>query len=644
MKKQPGVADNKSYKDMYHFNDSFYPDLTREDMPSLNVDPKINTTIKENPYRSNVEIEKDEIVLQPDLSALFRAMGKKHSGGGIDVLLKPDAFVFSDDKSLAFGERDHKLFEFKKGGNFKPDKNTPAEVLKRNIDIKHYNTLVSNILDIKKDDLAKKSSTLMLDKYIQTLGNIAFLQEAKKDFPQGVPDISDGTAPVYDSEVKDKVMEQKQYAKYGGIINNPYATGGVVPCPCGRGADGKCLPCSEDVYQGLLPKARKVKKALPGYEPLYTDPLGTQLLGKFGEDPRTAVVPRAIPGGAAAEPWRKKIQALINSGATVDDLVKQKHGTREGLLKLFKFGVPGTPDDYIRLDPEANPPVEPPGHSWEDAPYTATPPVPPVTRINPNEPTAPVDGGKEIDWRFSPWQRVSQAYNLAKLASAKRYMPYRSHMNASYIDPALVNPEQVVGDMKGAFNQNLAATNSLSPILRNAQAQSSYGQMLSQIPGVRSQYDNQNVGIQNQARQYNNQIRNNTTAQNMQNDQNYYRETVVANQNYDNLKSFLGDQYMNNLMGDVQDNQALAYTMATMRNPAYSYDFRTGNFSRNSKSILDVDNASNTQENLIDLAKSLKQQGFTDKLIGDIIKSKTFQTWNPTQKKGGKIGKNPYKK
>ena len=61
---------------MYHFNDHFYPDTTIEDMPSLNIDPKINSTISDNPYRSNVEIEKDEVILQPDLSALFMAKGK----------------------------------------------------------------------------------------------------------------------------------------------------------------------------------------------------------------------------------------------------------------------------------------------------------------------------------------------------------------------------------------------------------------------------------------------------------------------------------------------------------------------------------------------------------------------------------------
>lgn len=618
MKKTPGVADNKSYKDMYHFSDKFHPEMTQDDLPSLNVDPRINTSIKENPYRSNVNIEKDEVVLQPDLSALFKAKGKKHSQGGIDVFLKPDSFIFSDDKDLAFTENDHDLFEFKKGGTFAPNKNTPADVLKRNVDVKHYNTLVANITNVKKDDLAKKSSALMLEKYIQTLGGIAYLQESKKDFPQGTPPFSLGTAPIYNTDIKNEVMEQKQYAKYGGTVNNPYATGGFTedPCPCGKDKDGKCLPCSDEIYQGILPSAKKVKEALPGYDPLYTSPDGVKLFGKFGTK-------------GSNTPYKGPLMSNDKWKAFLASPQGQK-------WKASRQQMQDT-EDYLRVDPQAKITITP-GELGE---WPSTTPNP---NIQPNTPYGQMGAGKDINWQFSPWQKISQAYQLSKLASAKRYMPYRSHFNPSYVDPQLVNPEQAVADMKAGFNSSIIGINSLSPILRNAQAQSSFGQFLDQVPGVRSQYDNQNVGITNQFRQYNNQIRNNALAQNMQNDQNYYRETVIANQNYDNLKSFLGDQYMNNVLGDVQDNQSLAYNLATLRNPAYGYNFRTGNFYRNPKSILDVENTSNNQENLIELARQLKKEGFGDRAIGDIIKSKSFQTWNPTeQKKGGMVGRNPYK-
>jgi len=71
-----GVADNRTYKNEYHFTDDSKP--TSEQHPSIEKDPKVNTTIKKNPYRSNVEIEGGEVVLQPDLSALFKAKGKRH--------------------------------------------------------------------------------------------------------------------------------------------------------------------------------------------------------------------------------------------------------------------------------------------------------------------------------------------------------------------------------------------------------------------------------------------------------------------------------------------------------------------------------------------------------------------------------------
>jgi hypothetical protein len=138
-----GVADNKTYKNMYHFTGNPYGNLDLEDVPSINGEATINTNIKDNPYRANVEIEKGEIVLQPDLTALFKAQGKKHSGGGIDVNLKPNAFIFSDDKSLALTKEDCETFElekYDKGGKYKAKDYTPAKMLKKKIDIEHFLT------------------------------------------------------------------------------------------------------------------------------------------------------------------------------------------------------------------------------------------------------------------------------------------------------------------------------------------------------------------------------------------------------------------------------------------------------------------------------------------------------------------------
>ena len=582
-----GVADNKTYKDMYHFNSNFYGKLDLDEVPSLNVDPKINTTIKENPSsRTNVEIEKDEIVLQPDLSALFKARGKKHKNGGINVNLRPDSFVFSNDKSMNIPENIQKIFEFKEGGK------TPSEVLRKNIDLKHYNTMITNISDLKKDDLAKKSSAMMLEKYIGTLGNIAFIQEAKKNFPDGLPDFAQNTAPVYDPELKDNIMQQKQYAKYGGNIKAQM--GLYYALRANKGRDPQVI---------RLDYLRKMASR--------------QALGNEVDDPNIDY------DKLYTQTLQKLSREAVNEGAIPDN----KQGPLSGVPALDTKPLRGPQNVPQRMKIT----VKPGDIGYMDIPG------PTPGNVTGNQ------GVKRADWQFTPWQKVSHGWNAAKYASLRRYDPMRSHFNPSYVDPSLVNPEQVIGDLKGAAYQGVKSLGTLNPILRNAQAAGIQGQLLNQLPGIRSQYDNQNVGITNQFRQYNNQIANTIEGQNMQNDQNYYQQTVVGRQNFDNMKTYLGDQWMNNILGDVEKNQILSYNLLTQKNPAYGYDWKTGKFTRNPKSILDVDNPSNRQENLIELAQNLKQQGFSDQLIGNIIKTKAFQNWNPAQnqKKGGRI--NPYK-
>ncbi len=620
--KQPlGVADNKSYKDQYHFKDRFFDGYLREDLPSLNSDPSINTSIKENPYRSNVEIEKDEIILNPDMGALFKAIGKTHKQGGIDVMLKNDAFVFSDDKSLAFTERDHKLFEFKEPSNYKKkDKNTPAEILKRNVDLKHYNTLVSNLGDPKKDDLAKKSSMMMLEKYINTLGNIAYVQEEKKDFPTGIPSFSMGTAPVYDPEVKDEVMAQKQYAKYGGNIL-PIAQMGGNPF------NFRQNPVGTPKWHGtnmLGPNHRMTKEEIEMQEYYknikITTPQQQAAAIAAKQDPAIGILPTVIQ------------QQTATNGNVPGGLsgIPRKDPPLSGVPPIDEPTLKRVPI----LFPETHTSKE---YKMQGPTITGTPPG-----LTPGQVEGPTDQGRDINWQFTPWQRVSQGYNAYKYASAKRYMPMRSELDPSYVDPYLVNPEQAIGDMQGLTNQSINALGTLNPILRNAQAAATTGDMMNRLPGIRSQYDNQNAGIMNQARGMNNQIANNARAVNMQNDQTYYQQSVIGQQNFNNLQSFLGDKYMSDIMTDVNDNQSLAYNLATMDNPAYSFDFRSGDFRRNPKDIRDVRATSRTQEEILQIARQLKEEGYGDRLIGDILKSRAFQSAR-VAKKGGKVVRNPYK-
>lgn len=726
-----GVADNRSYKDEYLFQDDYYN--ISEEQPSIKEEPKINTTIKENPFRSNVEIEGGEIVLQPDLSALFKASGKRHSKGGMDVLLKPDSFIFSDFKDLSLNDRELELFELKEGGK----SNTPAQILKKNVDIKHYNKMVNLMDDPYAADISKKSATIMLEKYIQSLGNIAYIQEQKKGFPQGLPEFSMGTAPVYDESVKDQIMENKQYMKAGGTINNPYQVGGKAPwdtfepiknaglpgsfwknqrlfrisgysgpdpASAGYWLYGSKFPSREEAYDALLSGSSWLR-SYTGPDPIGR---GTWEKGVFHpskQSSKQSTVPQNVQKQqqtAARNPlpwglWKgdvlplfqdrygltnaaDKFDRLQNWDAVTkqlgytgpkDNLSFQKwlyssspenkavidkwhqqysKGPNQGMFDN-KIGIrwASAIDEIINKDPDFKPSI--PKAPTYPSPKVGSPadsiPIPSPSRT-PEIDITP-QGSKQADWQFTPWQKLSQLYNWGQYANVKRYMPYRSRYNATYVDPALVNPEQAIGDIRSAGNQQLSSLTTLNPILRNAQAASIAGQMINQIPGVRSQYDNQNAQILNQTRQYNNQVKNNESLVNLGFDQQYYRESIEGRKNFDNMRQFLANQATNNLFGDVETNQRLAYNLLTQDQPAYGFDWKTGNFYRNPKSILDAQSpAVNERYNdLIRMVNEISDPTERAKLMVKLEGLKTFGSAQRApdflQKKGGRVKKNPYR-
>lgn len=646
-----GVADKQTYKNQYHFTDDKKD--TSKEHPSIAQDPKINSTIKENPYRSNVEIEGDEIVLQPDMSALFKALGKKHNKGGMDVLLKPNSFVFSDFKDLTISPKEHELFELKEGG-------TPAKTLKKNVNPKHYNTMVEILDNPFKDDLSKNSASKMLEKYIATLGNIAYLQEKKKGFPTGLPEFAMGTAPVYDEDLETEIDSNKQYMKAGGIVSR-MAFGGEADaeCPCGRFPNGMCKPCptgEEGKWNPYINSATVNANVPAGYNSVYKNNQGTLYQGYT---PGGAAVPRAVPGGVPGNPWKNKIQSLINSGASLDELVQAGHGTKSGLSSMFDWSKASQGKDDFVWSPNqpdggnANSGFKcPDGQYWNSIYGKCMPLSTAKTTIETGKVTGDPQGSKVANWEFTPWQKLSQMYNWGQYANVKRYMPYRSRFNATYVDPALVNPEQAIGDAKGLGNQQIQALNTLNPILRNAQAQANFGNVLGAIPGLRTQYDNQNQAIINQSRQYNNQVKNNESMVNMGNDQQYYQQAIAGRTNYDNMKSFLSNQAMSGTLKDVETNQKLAYNLLTQNNPAYNFNWKTGYFDRTNKSILDAQ-SSQTSGIYDEIIKGIQSLPDSDPRKWDIyerlLRQKNIlpylqQQASPfTAKKGGKIKRNPYK-
>jgi hypothetical protein len=574
------------------------------DLPSLDRDPQITTTIKDNPWKANAEIEKDEYVLRSDLSAIYKAVGKTHKQGGIDTYLPEGSFVFSDDKTLALDEDDLDLFELKKGPSFAKDKNTPAETLKRNVNIKHYNKMTSIIEDRKKDDLSKRTAAMMLSKYENTVGRIAYVQEAKKDFPQGIPEFAEDTAPVYVSDVKNEIMEQKQYMKKGGYFQ--------------RG--GSAYKAIRDKVWGPQVSANTKTKVSPNPQDLF-DPYWSYLANERPDELLLAQQQQGNPYVSLLSPQHldEETKGLYGKGLNPDDFKRrqawylQNHpnfsfsnpkdvadfqtayndeAKKRGYPAYFGGnGFRGIDSKYGRYTDAA--PGFPVNDEWTGP---AADPLPPVTvsssprQKGPTVPTLNVPAGKrtDINWQFNPWQKLNMSWDALNAASVRQEFPYRSQIKSPLVELERVNPQAALNQADNAAFRASQTSRGLNPYLAAGVTESVYGSNLDAKQAIQSQYDNQNVGIGNQQNVMNAQSQANDLRFNVGADQQYYRETVEGRKNFDNLKQASWNNFRQNMNKYVEDNQSLAYNLASQPNAPYGYDFKTGQFYLTGKNPLDV--------------------------------------------------------
>jgi len=151
-----------------------------------------NKTLTPDPRSVSVlEAEKGETLVRKGTNStipeLFTIGGKRHSEGGTPLgpeKATPDSFIFSDTKAMKIKDEDTlKSFGFtaKKGGY------TPAAISKK-FDLNSKE--LREGLYSETDPLRKSTAILMADNYISNLGKLALVQEAKKGFPQGAPEIA----------------------------------------------------------------------------------------------------------------------------------------------------------------------------------------------------------------------------------------------------------------------------------------------------------------------------------------------------------------------------------------------------------------------------------------------------------------------
>lgn len=247
---------------------------------------------------ANLEAEKGEMVLT-DTSGdgvfeLYDVGGKRHTEGGTPLNLPDQSFVYSDTRGMLLTKD-----EMKSLGIEQKKRITPAQAAKKF----PLNKYIEILEDDSSDKIAIETAEQMINKNKIILSQIAFIQESKKDFENGLPLaafpylMSKGINPEEFQQKIDQVNAEKNAPKEG-------MTQGMPPqgMPPGGPQGGPPMPPPEVMQQIMAAQGQQGQPMAgppPGMVPpppptteqdqqmmvaesgLETTPLGRLLFGGF---------------------------------------------------------------------------------------------------------------------------------------------------------------------------------------------------------------------------------------------------------------------------------------------------------------------------------------------------------------------------
>lgn len=169
--------------------------------PDFNDVERKNTKGADPRDESTAEVEGDEIIVEPN-KHVYKAVGPNHNSdpnkpGGVPMNLPEGSFVFSKRKEKGMGVKGPVLKQFGKSAT---DKKTYsfAELAEQYNPNKFYDQIING--QGKLDKLTLNTLAANIQRYEDKLADLAILQESKKGFPQGIPDMA-----------KEKFAKMQQY-------------------------------------------------------------------------------------------------------------------------------------------------------------------------------------------------------------------------------------------------------------------------------------------------------------------------------------------------------------------------------------------------------------------------------------------------
>jgi len=475
---------------------------TRKFKPNSNEDEyAINRNIEEvDRNQANIEAEDGETALIPykgDSYLHKNIVGNKHTEGGVPLKVPEGTFIYSDTKKMKLGGPVLQMFGKSENTT---KKYTPADIAKQyNID--KYTAIINNP---KSDAIAVRTAELMIQNYKKKLAQLALVQESKKGFPQGIPEVArdyyqqmqqatQASAPQNQSQEAqeqqqgqdvDQDMEQGEQpqAMYGG-----FRYGGGLRRFQGD-VDGSEYKPEETTYgfgigkggrKGLFSdyKISLPESTVPNYigkpfnygEAMYQYQQGLDRINNIVKEPTSTSNPDGTPNGSAF--------MLANYKKNNPD--------------LYKFN------------------------------YT----------YNTNDETnTAYDNNFSNEW--STPDKLGMLNSLINLASVKRSTPFEPAVKLDRAETYYTDPSRALAanaEQSNAARQSAAMF--AGPQSRYSFNNGQYGANAANIIG---QYATQNVGLGNQAAQQNAAINNQQMQYDTQRAKRLYDAGVIGEQQYQN--------------------------------------------------------------------------------------------------------------
>lgn len=471
-----------------------YPNDMKNNSGSLEPLPNISTKIKPiDRDKANSELEKGELVLDPETGALHKVLGKPHSKGGTPTLLKDNSFIFSNYKNLALNKEEKELFEFKSGGKFKLKNNTPAKILEKEIDLEHHNKMI-DILNNEKKHLKEtvNSAKLMMLKNLEKAGQVAFLQESKKGYQ--APDFAQATAPVYSKQTDDQINQSMQYMQMGG-----------------RKLTEEEIALAE---QNLLKNTKGWNfRYKTGPKSYYDKPSSTPYKG-----------PLAKP-----EDWLKFLATPKGQAYLAN---QNKFGFTKEMIDAPLPYTARFPYTYYE-PPKFN--IKPP--NFNNVIKSGN---------NPGNASGIVDP-TNYNTKLTPWQKINIGIPFYKALNVKTQYPLRQHQESIIPQMENINVQpQLDANNQGYFN-SASMVKSLNPNQSSAYLGQLYGNRIAANNQAIGNVQQANVATQNNQKIMAANSLNQDAAQNRAFDLKYYDQTQVAVKNTRDLKEAYTQQGINNL-------------------------------------------------------------------------------------------------